>query len=122
MALDVTRFDHVQITVAPEDEEATTRFYESLGLARIPKPNPRPGSWFQLGGVQLHIGVEAVERAANQASKRHVCLLVKDVAVAEATLRAAGIVIIPDADPVPGWRRFYVRDPGGNRVEIAEST
>jgi len=122
MALEVMRIDHVQITVAPDDAAATASFYESLGLVRIAKPNARPGSWFELGAVQLHIGVEPVDRSANEASKRHVCVLVKDVAAAEATLRAAGVTIIADVDPVPGWRRFYVRDPGGNRVEIAEST
>lgn len=120
MGLELARIDHVQITVAPEDETATTKFYESLGLVRIAKPNPRPGSWFELGAMQLHIGVEPIGRNANEASKRHVCLVVKDVAVAEAMLRASGVAIIPDADPVPGWPRFYVRDPGGNRVEIAE--
>jgi len=122
MALDLVRIDHVQITVAKEDVEPVTRFYELLGLRPIPKPNPRPGAWFELGALQLHIGVESVERAANEASKRHVCLLVKDVAAAEETLRSAGVAILADADPVPGWKRFYVRDPGGNRVEIAEST
>lgn len=121
MPLDLVRIDHLQITVAPGDVEATTRFYASLGLVRIAKPNARPGSWFELGAVQLHIGVEPLDRSANEASKRHVCLVVKDVAAAEATLRAAGVTIVADADPVPGWRRFYVRDPGGNRVEIAES-
>jgi len=23
--------------------------------------------------------------------------------------------------PTPGWSRFYVRDPGGNRLEIAQA-
>jgi len=35
-------------------------------------------------------------------------------------MRAAAIEIIPDNQPIQGWRRFYVRDPGGNRIEIAE--
>ena len=47
------------------------------------------------------------------------CLMVDDVAAFEAELRAKGVDIVPDDNPVPGWRRFYLRDPGGNRVEIA---
>ncbi len=35
-------------------------------------------------------------------------------------MREAGIDVIPDNRPIDGWRRFYVRDPGGNRIEIAE--
>lgn len=121
MALDLTRIDHVQITVGPDDVAATVAFYEALGLRRIAKPNPRPGAWFSLGALELHIGVEPTTRAANEASKRHVCIMVRDLAVAERTLRDAGVSIIDDPDPVAGWKRFYVRDPGGNRIEIAES-
>ena len=35
-------------------------------------------------------------------------------------MREAGVEIIRDNRPLDGWRRFYVRDPGGNRIEIAE--
>ena len=113
--------DHVQITVSAEDIEATLAFYEKVvGLKRIPKSNSRTGGWFELGSTQLHVGAESVSRASNLASKRHVCLRVTDVAQAESALRDAGVEIVPDADPAPGWRRFYVRDPGGNRVEIGE--
>jgi catechol 2,3-dioxygenase-like lactoylglutathione lyase family enzyme len=126
--------DHVQITVAPEDVEATLAFYEKvMGLKRIPKSNDRPGGWFELGPNQLHVGVEGpaaggtsqtrtVERTSrelNLASKRHVCFRVTDLAAAERTLREQGVAIVPDPDPAPNWKRFYVRDPGGNRVEIA---
>jgi hypothetical protein len=39
---------------------------------------------------------------------------------AEERFRNAGIEILPDDIPTPGWNRFYVRDPGGNRLEIAQ--
>ena len=113
--------DHVQITVDPAHVNQTLAFYEHvIGLRRIPKSNSRTGGWFELGPNQLHVGAETVPREQNLASKRHVCFRVADLAQAERALREAGIEIVPDADPAPGWRRFYVRDPGGNRVEIAE--
>jgi catechol 2,3-dioxygenase-like lactoylglutathione lyase family enzyme len=113
--------DHVQITAPPEHMAATLAFYEHvMGLRRIPKTNSRTGAWFELGSNQLHVGGEAVSREANLASKRHVCFRVTDVAEAERQLAAAGVEIVADADPAPGWKRFYVRDPGGNRIEIAE--
>jgi catechol 2,3-dioxygenase-like lactoylglutathione lyase family enzyme len=114
--------DHVQITVAPQDVEATLLFYEKvIGLPRIAKTNSRTGGWFQLGDHQLHVGTEdTASRQQNLTSKRHVCLRVTDVAEAERVLRASGVDIVADPDPLPTWRRFYVRDPGGNRVEIAE--
>lgn len=118
------RLDHAQITVAPEHVEATLAFYEKvLGLERIPKTNSRTGGWFQLGENQLHVGAEpSATRELNLASKRHVCFRVGDLAAAEQRMRDAGVEIVPDADPAPGWARFYVRDPGGNRVEIGMVT
>ena len=122
--------DHVQITVAPEDVAATLAFYEEvLGLERIPKTNSRhrreapdqvTGGWFRLGHNQLHVGAEATSRELNLASKRHVCFVVDDLAAAELALRQKGLAIVADPDPAPNWKRFYVRDPGGNRVEVAQ--
>jgi len=122
MTLGLEAIDHVQITVAPEDVLATLAFYENVvGLRRVPKSNSRTGGWFELGDQQLHVGAEAsTSREASLASKRHVCLRVTDLAAAERSLRDAGVEIHPDPDPAPGWSRFYVRDPGGNRVEIAQ--
>jgi catechol 2,3-dioxygenase-like lactoylglutathione lyase family enzyme len=120
--ISLAAIDHVQITVAPEDVGATLAFYERvIGLRRVQKTNSRTGGWFELGANQLHVGAEAVSRAENLASKRHVCLRVTDLGQAEVALRSAGVEIIADTDPAPGWRRFYIRDPGGNRVEIAEA-
>ncbi|PYS80048.1 MAG: bleomycin resistance protein, partial [Acidobacteria bacterium] len=45
-----------------------------------------------------------------------------DLAATEKRFRAAGVEIVPDARPVPGSRRFYVRDPGGNQLEIAQAS
>ena len=115
--------DHAQITVAPEDVDVTLAFYEKvLGLERIPKSNSRTGGWFLAGDRQLHVGAEPSATAElNRASKRHVCFRVEDVDAEEHRLRDAGVTIIADADPAPGWKRFYIRDPGGNRVEIAQA-
>ena len=115
--------DHVQITVLPSDEEETVCFYrEILGLLEIDKPEPlqkNGGAWFRLGGVELHVSVEEAA-GDNGRSKRHVCFEVESLADAEAVLSEAGVDIIPDNQPIAEWARFYVRDPGGNRIELAE--
>jgi catechol 2,3-dioxygenase-like lactoylglutathione lyase family enzyme len=54
-------------------------------------------------------------------SKRHVCYTVSNLAEAEQRFRNGGVEIFPDDIPTPGWSRFYVRDPGGNRLEIAQA-
>lgn len=122
MAIGVQRFDHVNVTVPAALEAAAKRFYgEVLGLPEIAKPEAaraRGGAWYACGAIQLHLSRE--ERPApDVASRRHICVVVADLAQAEATCSAAGLTIEPDDRPIPGWSRFYVRDPGGNRVEVA---
>ena len=75
------KLDHAQITVAPDDVDATLAFYEKvLGLERIPKTNSRTGGWFAIGDHQLHVGAEtSTTRELNLASKRHVCFVVENV-------------------------------------------
>jgi catechol 2,3-dioxygenase-like lactoylglutathione lyase family enzyme len=121
MPLIVRALDHIQLCVPPAVEAEAKRFYgELLGLREVPKPGVerKGGAWYEQGGVGLHVSIE--DGADSRSSKRHVCFLVASVDEAETALRAAGVEIIADKDPIPGWRRFYVRDPGGNRVEIAE--
>jgi catechol 2,3-dioxygenase-like lactoylglutathione lyase family enzyme len=123
MTLEIIEINHVQTTVPSGTEEASKYFYGAiLGLEEIPKPtNSRSqgGAWYRQGAVELHLSIED-PGTDNRSSRRHVCFLVADLAEAERTVREAGVEIIPDHRPMDGWRRFYVRDPGGNRIEIAE--
>ena len=117
----VTALHHVNVTVSAELEEATKHFYGSLlGLQQVPKPAAarQTGAWYQIGENQLHLSVEAEEQAP--LSSRHVCFNVASLADTEQRFRAAGVEIIPDPRPIPGTERFYVRDPGGNQLEIVQ--
>lgn len=113
------RLHHVQLTLVPGGEAEARRFYAGvLGLPEIPKPPElagRGGVWFCLGEVQLHFGVEA----ASSPSRRHIAVQVDDAAVTHAAFHAAGYAT-EEAVPLDGMRRFYCRDPFGNRTEILE--
>jgi len=115
---------HVNVTVPKSLEEAAKNFYGVImGLQEVPKPENsrgRGGAWYQLGPLQLHLSVEG-PLGENCTSKRHVCYTVANLAEAEERFRSAGVEILPDDQPTPGWSRFYVRDPGGNRLEIAQA-
>lgn len=114
---------HVNVTVPKSFEGAAKHFYGTvMGLAEVPKPESsrgRGGAWYQLGQVQLHLSIEE-GLGETCISKRHVCYTVSNLADFEERFRSAGVEIIPDDIPAPGWSRFYVRDPGGNRLEIAQ--
>jgi catechol 2,3-dioxygenase-like lactoylglutathione lyase family enzyme len=116
----ITALHHVNVTVPAELEEAAKDFYGSvLELKQIPKPTTsrQSGAWYEIGSTQLHLSVEAEDRSL---SSRHVCFTVSDLAEAEQRFREAGIEIIADPRPNPDSPRFYVRDPGGNQLEIAQ--
>jgi catechol 2,3-dioxygenase-like lactoylglutathione lyase family enzyme len=117
----VTQLHHVNVTVPSELEAATKEFYGSaLGLEQIPKPVTarQTGAWYQIGATQLHLSVD--EEEAGPLSSRHICYAVSDLGAAEKRFREAGVEIIPDPRPMPGTPRFYVRDPGGNLLEILQ--
>lgn len=117
--------DHVNVTVPRALESEAKHFYGVvMELQELPKPpelRARGGAWYQLGPVQLHLSIED-GLGENCVSKRHVCYTVANLAQAEQKFRDAGVEIIPDDQPVPGLTRFYVRDPGLNRLEIAQSS
>jgi|SRR3989442_10303339 len=117
----VTQLHHVNVTVPAELEAAAKEFYASvLGLPQVPKPAAarQSGAWYQIGETQLHLSIENDPGA--QLSSRHVCFMVSDLAEAEKRFRDAGVKIDPDPRPNPATPRFYVRDPGGNLLEIAQ--
>lgn len=122
MSAGVVNFHHVNVTVPRALEQDTKDFYGSrLGLEEVPKPEAsrgRGGAWYQLGSVQLHLSIE--DGANIESSTRHVCFVVQDADRTQAYLASAGVEILPDPRPVPGTHRFYVRDPGGNLIEIAQ--
>lgn len=117
----VTKLHHVNITVRSELESATKDFYgRVLGLEQVPKPAAarQSGAWYQIGANQLHLSVD--DEPAGSLSSRHICVAVSDLNQAEKKFRDASVEIIPDPRPVPGSPRFYVRDPGGNQLEIVQ--
>lgn len=119
----ITALHHVNVTVPAELEAAAKGFYGAvLGLKQIPKPatSRQSGAWYQIGETQLHLSV--AREPDGGLSSGHVCFAVSDLAEAEQKFRAAGVEIITDPRPNPLSPRFYVRDPGGNLLEIAQAS
>ena len=100
------------------EEETARRFYSRLlGMTEIPKPPElakRGGCWFESGGVQVHLGVEAEFRAAKKAHPAFRC---DDYDALVSRVHAAGVEVTDAAD-VPGVRRCHLYDPFGNRIEL----
>jgi SAM-dependent methyltransferase len=116
----VHAIDHVQLAMPPGAEDRARAFYAGvLGLSEQPKPAQlasRGGLWFSGGELRLHLGVEQEFRPARKA---HSALLVQDLDALARRCVDAGHEPITD-QPLPGYRRFYVADPFGNRIELLE--
>ena len=117
MELRVTGLDHVTVT-APEElaVDVVAWYREVLGLEEVEKPEGagRGGGWLQAGEQQVHVSVAP----QNPPEKAHLCLVVDDFEGAVAALRSANCHI-EQARTIPGRRRFFTRDPAGNRIEIS---
>jgi catechol 2,3-dioxygenase-like lactoylglutathione lyase family enzyme len=111
---------HVQVAIPAGGEEPARRFYgELLGFAELSKPANlarRGGAWFRTGNLDLHLGVDPAFRPA---TKAHVAYRVSGLPTFRQRLTEAGHTCVDD-EPLPGFDRFYVDDPCGNRVELLE--
>ena len=112
------RLTHINVSMPKGGEDTARAFYAGfLGLREIPKPEMmrgRGGVWFDAGGLDIHLSVE--EGRVGPDLHRHFGLECADVDGLRARLKAAGVAM-EDGRPAP-WRRFFVRDPFGNRIEI----
>ena len=111
---------HINVTMPKGSEDVARAFYTGLlGLPEIPKPEllrVRGGVWFDAGGRDIHVSVEDSRFGAD--AQRHFGLACADVDGLRTKLQAARVET-DDGRPAP-WKRFFVRDPFGNRIEIHE--
>ena len=113
---------HAQITIPEGAEEQGRHFYcQVLGLPEIEKPDSlkaRGGFWLQVGDRQVHVGTE--EGVNRLATKAHLAYQVTDVEAWRKRLQEHGIEILAGV-PIPGYQRFEIRDPFGNRMEFIQA-
>src|SRR5581483_7087469 len=114
--------DHVLLAMPRGAEDAARHFYAGiLGLNEIDKPSGlagRGGVWFAVGEQQLHLGIEDDFQPARKA---HPAVVVRGLDELREMLKAAGLSPIDDQS-FPGYRRFYIADPFGNRLEFLEKS
>jgi catechol 2,3-dioxygenase-like lactoylglutathione lyase family enzyme len=117
----INRIHHVQITIPTGLENEARRFYGGvLGMTEMEKPESlkqRGGLWFAIGDQQLHIGTE--DASVRGTTKAHVAYEVMGIDELRRKLTEHGVEVI-DGIPIPGFTRFELRDPFGNRLELIE--
>ena len=111
--------DHVQVAAPPGREDDARRFYGGLlGLPELEKPPAlaADGAWFALAGGALNVGMTDTFVPA---AKAHPACAPRawTRSTSWRRLAAEGYPVEWD-DRLPGHRRFYTRDPFGNRLEL----
>lgn len=107
----------------PEGGEPRARdFYVGLlGLHEVIKPPSlasRGGVWLSTGTLDIHLGIDPDFRAARKA---HIALEYDDLDALLARLGMQGIEASAIERELPGYRRTYIADPFGNRIELMQA-
>lgn len=114
----IIALQHIQIALPVGGEDEARAFYcDLLGLSEVPKPDSlkgRGGFWTQTGDLHVHFGADP---DFTPARKAHPAFEVADLGTIRDGLEKAGNST-GGAEPIPGFERFYVDDPFGNRIEI----
>ena len=129
----VKRVDHLNVQVPPEREEAGKHFYGTLlGLKQLKKPDSLgpAGAHYCISEdpwYELHLGVarETTIDDINTNLRNHLGFQVDDLSAARKAFVDAGFEILEATAAYSESRdfhqeRFFVFDPGGNRIEILE--
>ncbi|MCM3719191.1 VOC family protein [Fictibacillus phosphorivorans] len=115
----ISGIHHVQLCIPADKELEAMKFYkEVLGLKEIPKPKAlqkNGGMWFQIGSQELHIGVED----QSFKGKHHPAFLVQGLYELRDHLIVHEVKVQNEVQ-IPGYIRFSIRDPFGNRIEFIE--
>jgi len=104
----------------PGEEAQARDFYgKALGLDEIHRPealSERDGIWYSAPPGHVHLSADP-DLALHP--RRHFALRVDDLEAMRNRLRERG-TRFEEATPIPGWRRCYVFDPFGNKIELDE--
>ena len=107
---------HIALTIPPGTQAQVRAFYGGiLGMTEIAS-NRDEGCHFRSGDMEFDLDVELGSRIPRQA---HPGTIVSDIDALASRLAAQGVTIEWD-DKFPGYRRFYARDPLGNRLQFLQ--
>ena len=131
----LTRVDHLNVQVPPDREEEAVSFYRDLiGFRQLKKPDslgPAGGHfcisenpWYELH-VGIARGTSSKDLDFKHALRNHLAFQVNDLQEARKRFEKEGIKIIKAEASYSKDRnfhqdRFFIRDPGGNLLEIME--
>lgn len=118
MAAGIQAIHRVQLPYRPGQAGAVAHFYESLlGLTRMPRPDAL-GLQFAARGQRVEL-VPTDLPTAPPSGLTALCFEVQGLPQLRQRLLAAAFQL-EEHQALPGFLRFFVHDPAGNRLEFVE--
>ena len=107
---------HVSLEVPPDAVERTVAFWEILGFARLPAPEPIAEyvTWLERDANQIHL-IHTPQPTVPDLG--HPAVVAADFEGTVAALREAGFAV-EEADRLWGEPRAFAVAPAGHRVEL----
>jgi catechol 2,3-dioxygenase-like lactoylglutathione lyase family enzyme len=121
----VQRLQHTSVPMPPGGQAAARAFYgEALGMREVTPPSSLDRAklvWFRAGddGHEVHVFTE--ETLGGNSTGQHLCLQVDDIDAFRTRLADHGVPI-QETIQIHNRPRFFVRDPFGNLIELAQIT
>jgi catechol 2,3-dioxygenase-like lactoylglutathione lyase family enzyme len=113
---------HIALTIPPGAESRVRAFYGGvLGMTEVADAGPadgRSGCQFRSGDLEFDFEVD-LDAYVPSPRQAHPGTLVADIDALAARLAERGVAVEWD-DRFLGYRRFYARDPLGNRLEFLQ--
>jgi catechol 2,3-dioxygenase-like lactoylglutathione lyase family enzyme len=117
----IVALDHAFLTIPQGAEDEARRFYgQLLRLDEMSRPeglHDSDGVWFRAGAQELHLGSDAAHVAPRRPHPGFRVRNVDDLDDLASRLAADGFAVEWD-ERIEGRKRFYTRDPFGNRIEV----
>lgn len=118
------RLQHVSVNIEAGREDEARRFYsQMLGLREIRRPMSLKGRaliWYSIGeDDEIHLIRTPPGEFDPPRRGDHVCIEVDDIDALRADLREKNIDI-REATLIDNRPRFFISDPFGNSIEVAQ--
>lgn len=113
----ILSIDHAQLGFPAGKHAQVRHFYAELIGLREQEPGDGRALRFRAGGQRIDL--VPVQPWRSHAGTPHLALQAENLSGLRARLLDAGVEL-DESRPLPGHLRFYVRDPGGNTLELLE--
>jgi catechol 2,3-dioxygenase-like lactoylglutathione lyase family enzyme len=109
--------NHVQLAFPAGSEEPIRNFYSSL--LGLPEVRLAAGNALHFAAGTQRIDLVPTDHWQGAPSVSHLALEVQDLAALRGRLLQAQLPLVENR-ALPGYLRFYVKDPAGNQLEFLE--